>query len=417
MEERNGKFNQSKWLLVLLSATFAQGTLADTCGTINFSANKVDDKINILEMIGNNGEQVRQPRKYNKVADGTQNYYLAPGVHTLTVNQWVKKEFISNSRNIKRGRVVSNPPTPAQKTMLIDIKVNQEYNLSVQEVNGQSVINIVNSREKICDGDGILAAKKSQSKYLEPKLPEDLESQLRATMNKVANYQKQLGNNVFPHELNAYFGTVLGKSYAQNDTALAVNSVLPFSFADNLNLKAGDLIVSLGKQPIIRSVKSPSLVISEYLGKIPYGENVVVEVIRNGANLTLSNAYIPVVLPDSYYVIGLGSRASDEVISQSSLSAQLKFEYNQLLLAISSYSKYNLKDSQTIVLNRNAENNNTAFSLTIDLSSVEIAKQSMLKESKRSEGGESWQERFHKKKRLGSDPNGMPAFQENIATR
>jgi len=417
MEERNGKFNTSKWLLVLLSATFAQGTLADTCATINFSANKVNDKINILEMIGNNGEQVRQPRKYNKVADGTQNYYLAPGIHTLTVNQWVKKEFISNSRNIKRGRIVNNPPKPVQKTMLIDIKANQEYNLSVQEVNGQSVINIVNARAKACDGDGILTAKKLQSKYLEPALPIALESQLRATMNKVANYQKQLGNNVFPHELSAYFGTVLGKSYAQKGTALAVNGVLPFSFADNLNLKAGDLIVALGKQPITRSIKSPSSVINEYLGKVAYGENVVVEAIRNGTNLTLTSAYIPVVLPDSYYVIGQGSSTGEEVISQSKLSAKLKFEYNQLLLAISSYAKHNLKNSQTIVLTRDAEKNNSSFSLTIDLSSVEIAKQSMLKESKRSEGGESWQERFHKNKRLGSDPNGMPAFQENIATR
>ena len=146
------------------------------------------------------------------------------------------------------------------------------------------------------------------------------------------------------------------------------------------------------------------------------GNKVEVEVVRNGSRFTLADSYIPIVLPDSYYVIGKG-RAEHEIISQSKLPAKLKFEYNQLLLAISHYYHHSSINRQTIVLDRNAENNNSAFSLTIDLSSIAIVKQSMLKESRDVAKGQSWQERFHKNKRLVSDPNGFPSFQENIATR
>ncbi|MEW6992247.1 hypothetical protein AADZ91_16380 [Colwelliaceae bacterium 6441] len=399
MKINNVRSYISTSLLALSAVCFSQGVLAEKCSTIQFSPEQVNGKVNVVEVIGNNGTQIVKPKAYKKVASGKQKYYLEPGLHTLTLNQWVKKEYISNIKYLRRGRVVANPPVPIQKTLLIDIKVNQQYELGFKQVNGQSIINILKSHTESCDNDELLAAQGHKEKSFESNLPNQLEQKLRITMNKVAAYQKESTNNFFPHQVSAYFGTVLSKSYEQNGKALSVSTVIPYSLANELSLRSGDLIVALGKKPIANAEKLPSVVFNEYLAKIPYGKKVEIGVLREGNRIDLGGLYLPVILPGSHYEIG-DVNNDQQAISQMNLPQKLKFEYDQLLLAISHSYNNSKQSQQIIVLTRKEDDNNVGFKLSIDLSSIGIAKQNIEKYHKLKKGEAGWEENSHNKRRV-----------------
>jgi len=400
------KIKKSVLSMLLIPLAFSQNIFANECGTIIFSENEINNKTNILEMIGNNGMQVKKPKKFRDVANSTKSYHLEPGLHTLTVNQWVKKEFITHNKNIQRKRLIANPVEPIQRTILIDIEANQQYELTLGRSHNETVIVEKSTASKSCESSELLAAKLGQTKAVQAVLPIALENKLHLTMKKISAHNSNIKHNIFDHSLNQYFGTILTKTFALNNTALSVKSVLPFSFAAQLALKSGDSIVGLGGKKINVTDKSPSMVLNEYLSSIAYGKNIEIEVIRNNSNLSLNGTYIPVVLPDSFYKLGEGNN-KQTVISQSELPKQLKFEYDQLLLAISDHYQKTGMLNQTIVIDNTAQTgNDLGYSLTVNLASIPQAHDNMLKESKRKHDlYNQWIELDQKRKRSGSDLN------------
>jgi hypothetical protein len=60
-------------------------------------------------------------KKYQKILKGDHEYFLAPGTHTLIVNQWNKSDFISYNKNLRKGRTMNSTPKPLQSTVTMQI--------------------------------------------------------------------------------------------------------------------------------------------------------------------------------------------------------------------------------------------------------------------------------------------------------
>ena len=88
--------------------------------------------------------------------------------------------------------------------------------------------------------------------------------------------------NVQFRKLNGYLGTVLDKGFSGG--AIKVNNVVKYSLADKIALQAGDLITKLANKELNIGNNSPRQVINNYLKTGVYGEEVVIEVLRNGSH-------------------------------------------------------------------------------------------------------------------------------------
>ena len=382
--------------IILLSQT----ALASECASVSFETSTINGKKVILELLGSNGVAIPQPKKYQKTLTGDHEYLLAPGMHTLILNQWKKDEFSSYHKSLRRGRSVTNPPTPIQKTANIQVESNKHYQLILTETQAGTIVEIEDQKKSSCSGKYIASAKINDPKLAADELPMAMEKQLSLVMNNLSSYHKKTEDkhddvNIISRKLNSYFGTALAKNFVGKN--LQVNTVIPNTLADQIGLKKGDLITKIGGKELNSSGKTPAQVINAYLTDRIFGEKVLLGVTRNGEPVELSGEYIPVVVPEAYYTIDKTLKSG--VINQSDLSSALTFQFDQLLLAINNHYKKMGQDNKIIVIDR------PSFSLEVNLASVGRAEKTMLAESLKKD--DDFDEKRSKRKRSSGaiDPN------------
>jgi hypothetical protein len=365
-------------LIVLFPVLIAQTVNAEECASVSFVSNEIAGKEVILELLGSNGKALPQPKKYQKTLKGDYEYLLAPGTHTLIVNQWNKRDFSSYNKNLRKGRTISNPPKPLQSTVTMQILADQHYQVTVSEIELGSVIEVKHQKNKVCEGKHIAKAKVTSPKLLATELPVSIEKQLTSIMTNITAFHHKTSDNrddknVQPRKLNRYFGTVLAKGFSGD--GMRVNNVIKNSLADKVNIQTGDVITKLGSEKLNFGSNNPGQVINEYLKARVYGEEIMVEVLRNGKTLELVGNYIPVVVPEVTYSVTTNEES--DVINQTFLTEQLTFDFDQLLLAINNHYQNMGQGNKAIIVKR------PTFELEINLASVGIAQQTMLAESQK----------------------------------
>jgi len=363
-------------MITLPLILIAQTVHASECASVSFDTSKINGNNVILELLGSNGVAIPQPKKHQKILKGSHEYLLAPGMHTLILNQWNKSEFSTYQKNLRRGRSIATPPTPIQKTANIQVENNQHYQLVLTETETGSIIEIENKKSTSCSGKYVASAKINDAKLSADELPAKIEAQLSFVMNNLSSYHKKTADkrddvNIVSRKLNGYFGTALAKEFIGNN--LQVNTVIPNTLADQIGLKKGDLITKIGGNRPSTGEKTPAQVINAYLKGRTFGEKVALEVTRNGQSLELSGEYVPVVVPEAYYTVD--KKFNSGVINQSHLSSSLTYQFDQLLLAINNHYKKMGQDSTIIVIER------PSFNLEVNLASVGRAQKTMLAES------------------------------------
>ncbi|MBA6264524.1 MAG: hypothetical protein V7780_06265 [Colwellia sp.] len=390
---------RNKGLLKLVTAMatlpiilLAQTVNASECASVSFDTGKINGNKVILELLGSNGVAIPQPKKYQKILKGEHEYLLAPGMHTLILNQWDKSEFSTYQKNLRRGRSVTNPPTPIQKTVNIEVKKNQHYQLVPMETIAGSIVEVKNQESKSCSGKYIADAKIDVPKLSADELPAAIEKLLGLVMKSISSHHKKTADkrddtNIVSRKLNGYFGTALAQEFVEGK--LQVNRIIPNTLAAELGLVKGDLITKIGGSEPSTSNNTPSQAINAYLISREFGEKIVIEVIRNGKSVTLSGDYIPVVVPEAYYTVEKKTKSG--ITNQSNLSASLTFQFDQLLLAINSHYKKMGEDNKIIVIER------PSFHLEVNLASVGQAQKTMLSESLKKD--DDYDETRNKRKR------------------
>ncbi|MBA6301991.1 hypothetical protein [Colwellia sp. MB02u-14] len=383
-------------LVALIPALLLQTVYAADCASVSLASGEISGKKVILELLGTNGKAVPQPKKYQKTLKGDHAYFLAPGTHTLILNQWDKRDFISYHKSLRRGVTASNPPVPLQSAVTMQVLANQHYQLSVSEMGLGSVIEIKEQDSKECEGIFIAKAKTNYPELLAVDLPENLQQQLTSMMHSLTVFHQQTADkrddtNVQSRKLNEHFGTVLARDFVGEN--IKVDKVISHSLAAGVNIKAGDLIIKLGEEIFNTASNTPSQVINTYLKGRAYGEQISLDILRAGKVMKLTGRYIPVVVPEASYTIVKGSM--NDVINQTILPAQLAFEFDQFLLAMNNYYQQMGQGNKIVIVKE------PIFQLSINLASVENAQKEMLKASIEGKGS------YHKLRSRESRSSGV----------
>lgn len=137
-------------------------------------------------------------------------------------------------------------------------------------------------------------------------LPPRLEYRLRRLMAKIDAHHQGLTHaektNLVPQTQVNRFGAIFDHTQDDNDKALQILAVSPFSQATKLGLASGDAIIALGKSPVdLEDRKNPDQALKNYLGPMTEGQTITIKVIRNGNTMTLQGTFKPVIVPEVYY--------------------------------------------------------------------------------------------------------------------
>jgi len=349
----------------LISATFliallSSGTSsASECASISLKENNIGGDGYLLTIVDNNGERVKSFIDSAGIAGEDYQYFLAEGKHTLLLEQWPTADYKLYKRYMqnkftggkktrverKLGKLSIN-----SKTIHLNAKANHVYHLNIEDNSIEGSIDLQGQEITQCNASTkteVLTAKsKSRSAdVLENKLlPNALEYRLRGVMTKINQHHLKNGaaktrNNMLPKHAISYLGTILHKKYVNN--AIKVLNVIPYSFANELGLKRGDLISEFSGQSAFASDKSPLAQLTEYLTSIDVDEKISMKIKRQEQELTLERKFTPIVTPQASYQVGLQSNndlmSAQTLVNSSILPKQLKFEFDQTMLAIKEF--------------------------------------------------------------------------------
>jgi len=343
--------NNSKRALfsLLISIMFSFHANAQECATVSFDSTIKNNQAYVSMIVDHNGKVLEKTTDQYEIINGENEYYLAVGQHTLTIEQGPEKIY----RKLKKGNKISakyNPIDISSRSILLNVKAGRYYQLEFVSKNGSSAsVKVKHEKPKSCEGkrELILQAKVAKdtignSNVIE--LPEPLEYRLRRLMSKLSNYhqisESDTFGNFFNVKFNGYIGTTIDTNYQNNGSALQVLSVLPYSIANKLQLMSGDKITHLNGEKIKADSRSPDQQLGEYFSALYFGEPISINVLRNGSNINLSGVYSPIILPRVSYQISEPQLLSDTkpIIKQyRDLSASLQFELDQLILEIAIY--------------------------------------------------------------------------------
>jgi len=342
-------------LLFLLSICFSFRSIAyaSECAILSFKNNHLDKGSYITLIIGNNGQFVNNRKNVKSLISGDHEYKLAEGSHTLIIEQWTtsdykkltRKNYINEKYNITKPHQI--------KTIHLNVTANKKYQLLFDS--NKSKVTIGEETSTSCDSNSnkLLKARVATNSEVfidDFDLPVSLAYRLRRTMREISGYhekkQSSYGySNIIPLELNDYFGTVLDKKSYLNKPTFRVLSVLPYSLASQLGLASGDEIIALGNISIEDTGKHPNIVLREYFSSLKINSSMSFEIVRDGKVLILKGRYTPIIVPEYQYQVSSNLIALDKqnllapsvLTNSSEIPEDLKFEFKQLILAISSF--------------------------------------------------------------------------------
>jgi len=347
---------------------------ANECASVSFLPGKINGKTHILELITSNGMEVLRPKNYKKILSGNHSYTLEAGEHTFLLQRWLKGEYITYHRNLKKGKSSSRDYSPEVKTVHVNLAPKTNYQFAIIE---DGKIDIAEQKTNIgvlCDA-GILDRNIKVPKLLVGELPESLKNMVYHIFSNI-NATNQNESNIHPIKLSQYFGTNFDKNYSKSNEGLLISAIIPYSIADNLTLQSGDVILELGDYKVDKISDNPSNILNKYLGKISYGQQIKMTINRNGKLMTLQNKYIPVVVAEAFYQ---PEGDKGKVINQATLGNRQQFEFDQLILALGHYlTKQNKLSDINLVIPKLGDDKNTELIVNIGFSAVEDAKNNIL---------------------------------------
>jgi len=333
--------------LILLVIMGVFPVSAQQCATINFSLTERDGKEYVALIVGHNDEMVEKYSNKNEISTGQHNYYLAQGKHTLVIEQWP----VSKYKKLRHNNRIHKRYLPVQihsQVVQINVINNQYYQFEFLANNDNSTwIKLKKEANKDCVAPKkkIFAAKKDNldtSISTIAVLPEPLEYRLRRMMTKVSAYQDNTKSNIIPTQFNQIIGTVIDESYSLNGKALKVLSVLPYSLANKLKLRSGDLITHLNDTEIQASDQSPNHRFGNYFSALVVGEKIKITIVRDNKKQQLRGEYVPLISPEVTYLLSedsLSHHTPQTLINNKHLSGQISLEFDQLVLELSDYYK------------------------------------------------------------------------------
>ncbi|NQY36212.1 MAG: hypothetical protein HRT37_14815 [Alteromonadaceae bacterium] len=378
-------FNKMR-ILPLVLICFSSISSADECASVNLLPTQINGKTYILNLLSDNGHRRFEKRVYKNFKNlviEPQQYYLAEGSHTLTIEQWYSEDYRGtlnntydayNTKKIPNIYFTRNRFATAIQTKVIqlNVKAGHKYSLNLSSNNLDAQVHVETETKLTCvaDSSEILNAKEELTSELQDtfSLTKSLDYRLHRIMAEINSYHNNIQKNnihssLVPLNASDIFGITTDNIDSTHSDGIRVLSVFPYSFASQLGLASGDKIIALGDEPVINSVKLPLQVLSEYFDKIFIGGAIKIKVVRNSKEIAFSSKYIPVISPEVKYRVS-GELTSTEnilswepiLINPNQLPDDLNFSFNQLMLEINDYYReYKNINSGSIRLVREAQ--------------------------------------------------------------
>jgi len=345
--------------LALSSLFLALNVQANECAAIKIMASSIEGEAVVHELAGHNGslaETHNKPSQFRAVISGDKEYYLAPGKHTLTFNQWDKRKYRLEKRKLQGEMYTTrvNPPPPEVANMASSIQMNVEqnkrYNIAVKSSGAGSqttfsIESIEDISSESCNKENVTYIASDTATEL--KLSKNLDYKLKQLMAKLPATQ---GNNLALLELNWSFGAV----FDANKNSFKTLAVLPYSFASKLKLASGDEIVEINGVNVKNITSDPYGVLYGLLAEVNIGQKVNVKVIRGGSTLTLGQEYLPTIIPNVTFKKAAFDTAQS-LTNAMVIPENIKYQYNNLMIEIVEYAKQSNIDLDTISIKSAAE--------------------------------------------------------------
>ncbi|MBA6234289.1 MULTISPECIES: PDZ domain-containing protein [unclassified Colwellia] len=345
-----------KSLLVISALIFSLNIHANECAAVKITSANPQEHDVVYELVGHNGAVAEGHNKhsyFNAVLDGTKEYYLAPGLHTLTFNQWDKRYY----QRFKRGLQPRFERTLPSSIQMI-VEKNKRYNVAAKSSGKDnlpifSIESIEDISSDLCDEDKVTYI--ASTKAREIQLNNNLDYKLKHLMAKMKTIQE---NNLFPLEFNWSFGAV----FDTNQNSFKTLAVFPYSFASKLKLTSGDKILEINGVDVKSITSDPYSVLYGLLGELGLGHDVNMTISRAEKQHKLSNKYLPAIVPSVNYK----TTDFDTVQSLTNATAipeNIKYQYNNLMVEIAEYAKNNDLDDTAIMI-KSPEKYDVSFGIT-----------------------------------------------------
>ena len=354
-----------KTLLGVSSLIFALNVQAKDCSVVKIIPENVEGQESVYELLGHNGafaEGHNKPSQFNAVLDGSKEYYLTPGVHTLTFNQWDKRQYKllkrDRLRDFNRTNMVLKGKPLSSSSMQMNVENNKRYNVSAKlsEKDNQIIYNIDSIEDissDLCSENKVIYTASTSAKEVE--LNNNLDYKLKHLMLRLKTIK---GSNLTPLEFNWSFGAV----FDSNKNNFRTLAVFPYSFASKLKLTSGDEILKINGVEVKNITTDPYSVLYGLLGNLKLGHDVNMTILRAGKEQELSQQYLPAVVPNvSYKTAGFDNE--QPLTNATAIPDDIKHQYNNLMVEIAEYAKQNNFD-QSIITIKSPEKYDVSFGIT-----------------------------------------------------
>jgi C-terminal processing protease CtpA/Prc len=349
-------------VLIFGALLFTVNAQANECAAVKMMQDSAGGQEVVYELVGHNGkfaEKHDAPSKYRAVINGSKEYYLAPGTHTLTFTQLNKKKYRLYKRHISSDFIQQTKPSLTKNdyvtsTVQISVEKNRRYNLSAEKIgNGKEFAFNISSTEEIsndsCSKDNIIYQASSLAEEII--LSESLDYKLKHLMTKLQTVKK---NNFTPTQVNWSFGAVFDKSNGFNTLA-----VLPYSFASKLKLASGDEIIEINGTKV---TGNPYSVLNGLLVKLKLGSEVNMTINRSGQMIKLSHKYLPIIVPKVDFQIDSMNNLKS-LKNSVDLPKAIKYQYDNLMVEIAEYANQ-YSSTQGNVTIKSRQKYDTSFGLS-----------------------------------------------------
>jgi C-terminal processing protease CtpA/Prc len=361
---------------ISLSLSLALPVSAMQCSTLTLPTFEHNNKKHVVLLTAHNGKSQSKRNMYKprKVVNaGEKSYSLSPGKHSLIL---AVTPSLSNGKWTHAMRYANRNKTLVEtldaKTIIvqIDTKANYAYQLLVSSTGEQTFKVNISEQSSICQlEDDINFQAQSQAESIDElpsiQLPKLMDYRLNQVMTKIADFHltnKKIMTfaNFLPTVSHDVFGLVVDHEFENKGTAIKVLSVQPYSIASKLSLLSGDRITHLGKIKVSEAKGSPTGLLKEFLAAIYIGKKVKIKLIRNGEAVDIAQTFIPLMVPAASYQLtssNIPIEQEQSLRTYNKLSAELNFEYNQLMLEIFDFMQSKAPELDAITINHQAKVN------------------------------------------------------------
>ena len=170
-------FNKMR-ILPLVLICFSSISSADECASVNLLPTQINGKTYILNLLSDNGHRRFEKRVYKNFKNlviEPQQYYLAEGSHTLTIEQWYSEDYRGtlnntydayNTKKIPNIYFTRNKFATAIQTKVIqlNVKAGHKYSLNLSSNNLDAQVHVETETKLTCvaDSSEILNAKEAR---------------------------------------------------------------------------------------------------------------------------------------------------------------------------------------------------------------------------------------------------------------